>query len=245
MLIDVHCHLDFKEFDKDLDQVIKRAENNKFKVIISNGTNLERNKKVLEISKKYKIVKPAFGLYPTDAETISEKDLKENLSFIEKNNPIAIGEVGLDLYYGKKLKKQKEVLKILIDLAKKLKIPIIIHSRKAERETIKLLENNKAEKVVLHCFCGNAELTKKAVELGYYFSVPTSITRNKTFKKLVKRVPIEKILTETDAPFLSPYLEKRNEPSFIKETIEKISRIKKTPEKEIEKQIYENYKKIF
>jgi len=245
MLIDVHCHLDFEQFDKDLPSVIKRAEDNGFVAIISNGTDLKRNKKVLDISKKYKIVKPAFGLYPIEAETISKKDLDENLKFIEKNKPVAIGEVGLDLYYGKNLEKQKEVLTILVKLAKKLNIPIIIHSRKAEQETIELLEKNKAEKVILHCFCGNAELTKRAQDLNYFFSIPTSIVKSKTFRKLAKRAQLNKILTETDAPFLSPYQGKRNEPSFIKETVKKISEIKKLPEKQIEKEIYNNYKKLF
>ena len=122
MLIDVHCHLDFKEFDKDRDEVIKKAEKNNFKVILVNGTDLTRNKKILELSKKYEILKPAFGLYPVMAESISKKDLKENLEFIEKNNPIAIGEVGLDLYNGKNLEKQKEVLKKLIELSKSISI---------------------------------------------------------------------------------------------------------------------------
>jgi len=245
MLIDVHCHLDFKEFDKDRDEVIKKAEKNNFKVILVNGTDLTRNKKILELSKKYEILKPAFGLYPVMAESISKKDLKENLEFIEKNNPIAIGEVGLDLYNGKNLEKQKEVLKKLIELSKKLNIPIIVHSRKAEQETIDFLKENKAKKVILHCFSGNSEQTKRAEELGYLFSIPATIVRNKTFKKLAKRIKLNSILTETDAPYLSPYEGKRNEPSYIKETIRKISEIKKITEEELEKIIFMNYQKLF
>ena len=245
MLVDVHCHLDFKEFEKDLPKVIERAKKNGLKAIISNGTNLERNKKVLEISRKYEIVKPAFGLYPVEAETISTKNLKENIKFIENNNPVAIGEVGLDLHHGKDIEKQKQVLKRMIELSRKLKIPIIVHSRKAEEETIRFLEKNNAKKVIMHCFGGNKELTERAAKNGWMFSIPTSIVRNKSFKKLAKRIPLSQVLTETDAPFLSPYEKKRNEPSFINETIRKLSEVLFLPEERIEKTIYENYKRLF
>jgi len=244
MLVDVHLHLDFFE-EPERGKVIKRAKENNVKVIISNGTNLEKNKKVLELSKKYDIVKPAFGLYPTEAESMSEKEINETLEFIEKNNPIAIGEVGLDLNHGKNLEKQKQVLRQFIELAKKLDIPIIVHSWKAEKETVEFLKQNKAKKVILHCFCGNAELTKEAEELGYLFSIPTSIVKSKTFRKLAKRIQLKAILTETDAPFLSPYEGKRNEPSYVKETIKKISEIKHITEEELEKIIFMNYQNLF
>jgi len=245
MIVDVHCHLDFEQFDNDRDEVIKRAKDNGVKIIISNGTNLEKNKKVLEISKKYDIVKPAFGIYPTEAETMSEKEINETLKFIEKNKPFAIGEVGLDLNHGKNLEKQKIVLKKLIDIAKKFDIPIIVHSWKAEKETIDFLEENKAKKVIMHCFSGNSESIEKAESLGYKFSIPPSIVRNKTFKKLVKKIQLKSILTETDAPFLSPYEGKRNESSFIKETINKIAEIKGILPEELEKIIYMNYQNLF
>ena len=245
MIIDVHCHLDFEQFDNDRDEVIERAKKSNVKVIISNGTNLEKNKKVLELSKKYDIVKPAYGIYPTEAEEMSEKEIDEILTFIEKNKPIAIGEVGLDLKHGKDLEKQKKVLKKLIVISKKQDIPLIVHSWKAEKETIEFLKENKAEKVIMHCFCGNAELTEEAESLGYLFSIPPSIMKSKTFRKLAKRIQLKSILTETDAPFLSPYEGKRNEPSFIKETIKKIAEIKKITEEELEKIIFMNYQNLF
>jgi TatD DNase family protein len=245
MIIDVHCHLDFEQFDEDRDEVIKRAKENEVKVIISNGTNLQKNKKVLELSKKYDIVKPAYGIYPTEAEEMSQGEIEEILEFIEKNKPMAIGEVGLDLNHGKNIDKQKEVLKKLIALSKKLDIPLIVHSWKAEKETIEFLKENKAEKVIMHCFCGNADLTKEAESLGYLFSIPTSIVKSKTFRKLAKRIQLKSILTETDAPFLSPYEGKRNEPSFIKESIRKIAEIKEITEEELKKIIFMNYQNLF
>ena len=245
MIVDVHAHMDYDQFAKDLDEVIKDSEKNGVKLIISNGTNLKSNKKVLELSKKYEIIKPAFGLYPTEAEEMSEKEISETLSFIENNKPVAIGEVGLDLYHGKNLEKQKEVLKKLIDLSKKLDIPIIVHSRKAEKETVEFLKENEAKKVILHCFCGNKELTEEAESLGYLFSIPVAIMKNKTFRKLAKRIQLKSILTETDAPFLSPYEGKRNEPSYIKESIKKIAEIKGITAEELEKIIFMNYQNLF
>lgn len=245
MIIDVHAHMDYEQFSKDIDEVIKTSKKNGVKVIISNGTNLESNKRVLELSKKYDIIKPAFGMYPVEIESLSEKEINETLSFIEKNKPIAVGEVGLDLYHGKDLEKQKKVLKELIKISKRLDIPLIVHSRKAEKETVEFLKENKAEKVILHCFCGNKELTEEAESLGYLFSIPVAIMKNKTFRKLVKRIQLKSILTETDAPFLSPYEGKRNEPSYVKESIKKIAEIKEITTEELEKIIFMNYQNLF
>lgn len=246
MLVDVHCHLDIEFTKNELPDIIKRAKKNNFYAIITNGTNPESNRRVIELSKKYSIVKPALGFYPTSATEATDKEIDNEIEFIRKQKPTAIGEVGIDYFKGTNPEKQKKTLKKFIELAKELNIPVIIHSRKAEEDAIKILEESKYKKVVLHCFSGNAEQTKKAADLGYMFSIPASIVKSKAFKKLVKRVDMNQILTETDAPFLSPYENiKRNEPSFIKETIKKISEIKKiTPEK-VEKQIYNNFIRMF
>ena len=245
MLVDVHCHLDHPDFNKDLNKVIKRAEENNFVSIITNGTSYSSNKKVLEISKKYKIVKPALGLYPEEAIKLSKEQLKKELDFIKSNNPIAIGEIGLDQFRVKNLEKQKEVFKKLLNLSKELDLPVLVHSRKAETETIEVLEELKMKKVVMHCFGGNKEQTERAEKNGWVFSIPTSIVKNKGFKKLAKRVSLSKILTETDAPYLSPFENKRNEPSFITESIRKIAEVKKISEEELTKIIYSNYQKMF
>ena len=245
MLVDVHCHLDFPQFEKDLDQVIKRAEKNGFVALIANGVHLESNKKVLELSKKYKIIKPAFGLYPEHAVESSEKEIEEVIDFIRKKKPIAIGESGIDYFRVKNPDKQKKAFQKLINLAKELDIPIIIHSRKAEQDTIEILEKSKIKKVIMHCFSGNKELLERAEKNGWMFSIPPSLVRNKTFKKLAKRVPLSRILTETDAPYLSPFEGKRNEPSFILESIKKIAEIKGITEDELKKIIYSNYQRMF
>lgn len=245
MLIDIHCHLDFKDFEKDLDKVIERAEKNNFISLIANGVDHESNLKVLEISKKYKIVKPALGLYPDRAIKLSEKEIDKEIDFIRKNKPFAIGETGIDHFRVENPEKQKKAFKKFIDLAKELDIPIIVHSRKAEQDVIEILEKSKIKKVILHCFSGNKELIERAEENGWMFSIPTSIVKNKTFKKLAKRISLNKILTETDAPYLSPFEGKRNEPSFILESLKKIAEIKGITQREIENIIFSNYQRMF
>lgn len=250
LLVDVHAHLDLKEFDSDLDDVIKRAEKAEVKAIISNGINYKSNRKTMELSKKYKIVKPALGLYPDDAIKLTQEQIKNEINFIKKNKDkiIAIGEVGLDYKYCKKKQEQefqKEIFLKIINLSKKINKPLIIHSRKAESDVVDILKNSDAKKVILHCFSGKLKLIKKAAELGFYFSVPTNVVRSNQFQKLVEIADINKLLTETDSPYLSPYKNKRNEPSFIIEAIKKIAEIKNISINETANNIFMNYQKIF
>ena len=141
MLVDVHTHLDFKDFNKDLKKVLEKCEN--FKAIISNGLNPLSNRRVLELAKHYKLIKPALGFYPAELENSPTKEIEEEIEFIRKQKPFAIGEVGLDLYNGKNLQKQKKYFRKFIALSNELNVPIIVHSRKAEQETIDLLKKEK------------------------------------------------------------------------------------------------------
>ena len=248
LLIDAHAHLDHKLF-KDVDKVIEHAEKSGIKVIINAGTNPETNKATLKLSKKYSVVKPALGIHPTDSISLTNKEINEELKFIEKNKLkiIAIGEIGLDHHWHKKekeFKKQREVFKKLLSLAEKLNKPVFIHSRNAVKETLEILSKYKL-KIILHSFEGNNKQILEAIKQGYYFSIPTSITRSTHFQMLVKTAPLSKLLTETDAPFLAPKKDQRNEPSFITQSIKKIANIKKMTEKEVANNIFLNYKNIF
>jgi len=243
MLIDVHTHLDLiEEQGKNIDKVVNNKE---VSIIITNGTDPKSNRKVLEYSKKYDKVKPALGFYPGRVLEYTEAQIDEEIKFIKSSKPVAIGEVGLDLKHYGEIEKQQIALKKLIELSNELEIPLLVHSWGAEKEVIDFLEENKAKKIVMHCFTGNKELTEKALELGYYFSIPTSIVKSKTFRKLAKRVPLNKLLTETDAPYLSPVEGEINEPSFIKYSIKKIAEIKGIDEEELEKMIFINYQNLF
>ena len=242
VLVDTHAHLDFKEFDNDLDFIVLKFPG----IIIQNSVNLESMKKGLEISKKYKNVKSALGVYPLHCLEIYEKKLDEQLIFIKENKDkiVALGEIGLD--FKESLEKEKQInnLKKFISLAEEIKKPLIIHSRKAEAEVLETLKDAKV-KVVLHYFNANSTLVKKALEYGFYFSVPTNISTNKNLKKLVKLAPLDRLFTETDSPFLSNIKGERNEPINVRHTISIISKIKEISEKEVEEQIYKNYLNIF
>ncbi|MFH1711064.1 MAG: TatD family hydrolase [Nanoarchaeota archaeon] len=261
-LIDIHAHLDHARFKKDIDKIIENARKANVKVIINSGVNPTTNRIALELSKEYDIVKVSFGLYPLDAlvkELESGEaegfprdtevfDLDKELAWIEENKSscVAIGEIGLDYNWvtGKE-HEQKEIFEKILKVAKKLDKPVIIHSRKAESDAIEILEKMNMKKVVMHCFSGRKSLIKRAADNGWFFSVPPVIKRLQHFQTLVEMVPIEQLLTETDAPYLSPVAGERNEPANVSITVKEIAKIKKISEKEVADIIWENSKKLF
>ena len=262
-LVDIHCHLDHKRFKKDLDKVIEKARENNVKSIITSGVNSSTNRLILDIQEKFKdIVKCSFGIYPIDAleseieageadgfvRDTESFDLNKEIDWIIKNKDkcIAIGECGLDYKWvtGKE-KEQKQIFQKVIETTEKIKKPIIIHSRKAELDALEILESSKIKNIVLHCFNGRKSIIKKAIDLGYNFSIPPIITRLQHFQMMAEIVPINQILTETDAPYLSPVSGKRNEPANVRVTIKEISKIKKISEKQVADAIFKNYQKIF
>jgi len=250
MLVDIHSHLYFEQFDKDRDDVISRAEKSGVVSIINSGTDHKSNITVLDLAKKHKICNATLGIYPTDAMKMSDKELEEELDFIrsQKKNVLGIGEIGLDFHLTKDVKEHeiqiKAFKKIVLSLMD-LNLPFVIHSRKAEKECIDILEELKVKKVVFHCFTGKFSLVKRIQENNWSVSIPANIDKSHHFQGVVELLSINNILTETDAPFLTPSGEIRSEPSFIKGTIMKIAEIKKLDVGEVEKNIYFNYKKIF
>ena len=143
------------------------------------------------------------------------------------------------------MEEQKEVFKKTIRLAEEIKKPLVVHTRKAEKECLDILEEMKAKNVVLHCFMGNMKLVERAEKLGYFFSIPSIIVRLKHFQEVVSRVSLNNLFTETDAPYLSHVRGERSEPINVKETIKKIAEIKKIEDSEVEKIIFSNYQKVF
>src|SRR3989344_7808179 len=208
MLVDVHCHLTAEKFKNKLDNVIKNAKKNNVISIISNGLNFKDNLNVLKLSKKYSIVNASLGLYPLDAVKLNEKDLEKVFEQIKDNkkNIIAIGEVGMDFKYSQDHKKQKEIFLKIIELSEKIKKPLIIHSRGAEKEVIELLETSKSKRFLMHCFTGNYKLVKKIFDNNYFLSIPCNIVKSTHFKDIVKNFEMKQILTETDSPYLSQNL---------------------------------------
>jgi TatD DNase family protein len=261
-LIDIHAHLDHARFRKDLDKVIERAGKANV-IIITSGVNPTTNRTALEIADKHKdIVKVSFGLYPLDAlakelesgeasgfpRDTEPFNLEEELKFIEENKDkcVAIGECGLDYNWvtGKE-EEQKEIFDKIVKFAIKINKPLVIHSRKAEADAIEILEKNNAKQVVMHCFSGRKNLITRCINNKWFLSVPPVITRLQHFQTLVELAPIEQLLTETDAPYLSPVQGERNEPANVQVTIREIARIKNLPEEKVAEIIWENAGKLF
>ena len=259
MLVDVHAHLNHPRFP-DIEEVIERCRKNKV-VVVNNGLNPPTNRSCLELAKKHPdVVKAALGVYPLDALNIPEPeafeiqrkldpvDLDEEIKFIEKNKKhvSAIGEVGIDYKFVKdKNKEQAENLMKFAKLAEKLKLPLIVHSRGAEKDVVELLETTKLKKIIMHFFSGSQKLVKRIEDNGWYFSLPAVLDRAQNFQLIAERVNINQLFTETDAPYAPPRGEDRSEPSFVKNSVKLIAKIKKLDANEVEKNIFMNFQKVF
>ena len=241
MLVDVHTHITDKKFDEDRDELIEKS---KCSVIINNGISVKDNRDTLALAKKHKKVKAALGLHPYDIVKMSDDKIEKEIDFISKQKIIAIGEIGLDFTYENK-EKQIKYFKKFLEIAKGMDLPVITHSRKAEKELIDILEEMKMKKVVLHCFCGSKELALRAEKLGYYFSVPPRLLSSEQFQDLVQTISITKLLTETDAPYMGAKKGERNIPSNVEQTIKKIAEIKKMVEVEVKNSVFMNYQNLF
>ncbi len=263
-LVDVHCHINHEMFKDKLDQVLERAKKAGVRAIILSGVNPENNREVLALSQKHPIIKASLGMYPTDLLGLGPDEsglpvhkgainLDEEFAFIKEHldKIISIGEIGMDFYAADKettQQKQEEHFRTIIKFAKEVKKPIVIHSRKAEKECIDVLEDEIRKKeipVVQHCFSGRKSQMSRAIELGHYFSIPPNIVKASNFQTLVKKCPVTQLLTETDAPWLSPFKDVPNEPAFVTETIQKIAEVKGMSQKDVEEQIWKNYVHVF
>lgn len=244
MFIDVHCHLDICN---DIGRLIERARTRGVGIIITNGIDVKTNRKALEFSEKYPEVRAALGLYPPDAKMMSGKLIDSEIEFIRQNKGriVCIGEVGLDLKEDSSLDRQVEIFERFIDLALELNLPITVHSRKAEKEAIEILEKKGAKKVLMHCFSGNMKLVKRIADNGWFLSIPTNIVFSEHFQEVVKKTDLKNLLCETDSPFLHPFKEKNNEPALVIESYKKIAEIKGLKLKDVEKRIEENYSRLF
>lgn len=247
-LVDVHAHMDFPEFKKDLNQVISRAETAGVKAIISNGTDIASNRRVLELSSKYPLIKPALGFYPTDIIKVSEEEFLKELAFIKNQKPIALGEIGLDAKFGEfnpeeKYSLQKERFMEIISLAEKIKRPVLLHTRKAELDVIEIMESSKLKEVDFHCFSGKKSLVKRIIDNGWKMSIPVNSFKVQQFQQNIEMLPLNQILTETDSPFLSG-TDERNEPANVIKTIKLIAKMKKMEDEEVANQIFMNYQRF-
>ena len=254
MITDSHCHLDYPKLYDQLDDIVKRAEYNQVKYLLTICTTLKSFERIKLIITKYKNIYGTFGIHPHESEKYPQVDSKFILNIKNKHNKIiGIGETGLDFYYNYSEKEiQKKSFIEHISAASQLNIPIIVHSRNAEVDTYEILKSeskNSNLKVLIHCFTGSRDFAKKLIDLNFYISVSGIITFKKSIElaDTVSSIPMENLLVETDSPYLAPlpYRGKDNEPSYIIHTVEKLSQIKKLPKESIVINTTNNFMKLF
>lgn len=256
-LFDSHSHYNDEKFNEDREQIIKETYEAGVTKFVCAGYNIDSSLFSLEMSKKYEFIYSICGISPNDIPQSEQqlwKDLDEISKIVKENKSkklVAIGEIGLDYYWNKENKElQKQAFIKQIELANELELPIVIHSRDASVDTLDIIRNNRVNKAgIFHCCQLNQELVRQALELGYYisFAGPITFKNSKNAPDIIKMVPMDKILIETDSPYLSPEPNrgKRNDCRNVKYVAQKIADVKELTLEEVAQKTYENAMRIF
>lgn len=252
MLFDTHVHLNAEQFDEDLEEVLSRAMEAGVGKMVVVGFDRPTINRAMELIGQYDFLYAAIGWHPVDAIDMNDEDLAWIEDLSQHPKVVAIGEMGLDYHWDKSPKDvQKEVFRKQIQLAKKVKLPIVIHNREATQDIVDILREEGAEEVggIMHCFSGSPEIAQECVEMNFYISLggPVTFKNAKKPKEVAKEIPLEKLLIETDCPYLAPhpYRGKRNEPAYVKLVAEQIAELKEVSLEEVEKITTENAIKLF
>ncbi|UII55999.1 TatD family hydrolase [Cytobacillus spongiae] len=252
MLFDTHAHLNANQFDEDLEEVIERAKGEGVGQIVVVGFDHPTIKRAMELTDQYPFIYAAVGWHPVDAIDMTDEDLKWIEELANHPKVVAIGEMGLDYYWDKSPKEvQKEVFRKQIQLAKKVNLPIIIHNRDATADIVEILKEEDAKDVggIMHCFSGSVEVAQECVDMNFYISLggPVTFKNAKKPKEVAEAIPLEKLLIETDCPYLTPHPHRgtRNEPSYVKLVAEQIAQIKGISFEEVAEVTTNNAKKLF
>ncbi len=251
-MIDSHCHLDYEPISSNLEEIIKRSKSEGIEKLLTICTTKESYKNVLKIIDSDKIIYGTFGIHPHEVDK-NKINKFEIISSVKQNKKIiGIGETGLDFFYNNSKKEaQIKSFETHIEAAIELKLPLIVHSRSAEKETFNILKNNYHQdlKILMHCFTGSTSFAKKLLELNAFFSASGIITfkNSNKLQDTFKTIPLDKLMIETDSPFLAPepMRGKKNEPSFIKYTADKLAFIKNVPSKTLIDFTSKNFNNLF
>lgn len=247
-MIDTHVHLNDDAYKENLFEIIEAANNNDVNKMIVIGCDYKSSLKAIEIAQKYENVYAMVGLHPSDVDKEIDKDLNWLKQLLKEDKVIGIGEIGIDLYWTKENKDlQIEFFEKQLKLSLEYNLPVSIHSRDAIELTYQILSKNNY-KGVIHCFSGSLEMANKFIKLGYLIGIGGVVTfKNTNLKEVVKNIPMESIITETDGPYLAPtpFRGKMNKPEYIKLIVEEIALLKSLSCKEVEQQVDENVKKLF
>lgn len=250
-LIDSHCHLDDERFDDDREEVINSLYENNIEYVINPGSDLESSKASFELSQIHDQIYACVGTHPHEATFYTTEVEKEYLKMSENKKVVGIGEIGLDYHYDNSPRDiQKDVFIRQIKLAKSLDLPIVIHSRDASGDTLEILKKEASGmKVMLHAFSESLEIMREYLKLGFYISMGGVVTfkNAKKAKEAMKEVPLERLLIETDSPYLTPepFRGRRNNPTYVKYVAKEIAKLKGISLKEISQITTENAKDFF
>ncbi len=251
-LFDSHAHYNDEKFDIDREEIIQKIYNEGITSVVNAGYSLESSRKAIEIAKKHDFIYATVGISPNDIENLPIDYKEQIIKMANEKKVVAIGEIGLDYYWNKENKeKQKQIFMEQIEIANQMNLPIVIHTRDAIMDTLDILKNKIKciNKGVFHCCPLNIELAKEALKLDFYISIagPVTFKNSKNAEEFLKSIPIEKMLIETDSPYLSPEPVRgtRNDSRNVKYTAEKIADFKQIPVQKIAEVTYQNAKKIF
>jgi len=251
MYIDSHCHINFPELNQKIDEVLKNMESNKISHALCVSVTLDKINEILNLTKQYSNIYASVGVHP-DYEDIKEPDIDTLFKYSKEEKVVAIGETGLDYFRLKgDLSWQRDRFRTHIQAAIKSKLPLIIHTRNAQDDTISIMKDEGANSAtgVMHCFTESYDMAKKAIDLGFYISFSGIITfkNAETLRETVKKIPIENILIETDSPYLAPVPNrgKLNEPSNVKYVAEKIAELKGISIEDVAEITTNNFFKLF
>ncbi|XP_075451772.1 putative deoxyribonuclease tatdn3-A isoform X2 [Ascaphus truei] len=237
--VDCHCHMTAEEFMQDTEDIIEKSRQEGIRALISVTEHEREFESLIHLSERYPdFIMPCFGVHPIQSNadgqySVTVKDLEPAVSLFDKykDELVAIGEIGLDFTpwlapTSEQRDEQRKVFQLQLDIAKRLDLPVNVHSRSAGRQTIAFLKEQGAQKVLLHNFAGRPSAALEGVQAGYYFSFPPAVTRNDQRAKLIKQIPLENICLETDSPSLGPRKQERNVPSNIYISCEYIASVK-------------------
>jgi len=252
-LFDTHAHLGLgNTYEKDLEEVLQRAEAAGVRDIATVGIDLEESGKAVRIAREYDRIVAIVGVHPHEAKGMTDEILEEVARLAREKEVVACGEIGLDFYRNLSPKAmQFAAFREQIRLAKSLNLPIVIHDREAHEETLKVLKEEKAEEVggILHCFSGDVVMAWDCISMGFLISIPGTVTfkNAKRMRDVAKKVPLDYLVVETDCPFLTPvpYRGKRNEPAYVRYTAEVVAKIKGLLFEEVAATTTRNARNIF
>jgi len=252
MIIDTHAHVYLEDFDEDAQLIIERAEEEDVKQILLPNIDMSSVDRLLSLCDKHpSLYKPMIGLHPCYVKEDYQSQLDQLKNYLEREDVVAVGEIGIDLYWDKTFKKEQvEAYRTQIEWSREKKLPFVIHSRESLDLTISIVEEMQDGnlKGVFHCFNGTEEQAKRIMDCGFFMGIGGVVTfKNAGVDKTVAKLPMEYLVVETDAPYLSPVPHRgsRNEPSYVSKVVDKLAEVQKLDRSEVCRITTENAKKLF